>query len=206
MLHTGMLSVLLAPPFSETIISEIRESWDVTITVSVQLPANYQLWHVFGLILIATKWNWLAMKCDASEIESHQETQNWSLLTSGSLCTETTVNIQTDPWITHVKALSSLSSTLTAVYLQSLAPPEWVKYTVSCMTNKQQFFEFFFSFGILQLCLSYDFMHLDILAWNWQQKSPRLHKRMGQLILSIGEGSALQSEICLPTAVGDFLE
>lgn len=40
MLQTLMLSVLSAPPFAKAIISEIRERWDATITVSVKLPVN----------------------------------------------------------------------------------------------------------------------------------------------------------------------
>ena len=39
---------------------------------------------------------------------------------------------------------------------------------------------------------------------NWQQRSPRLLKRIGQLMVSIGEGSALQSAVWLPSAVGDY--
>lgn len=92
-LQTLMLPVLPAPPFSEAIISGIRESWNVITTVSVKRPANHQLWHLFGVILIATKCNWLAVQCDTSQIKSHQEMQNWSPLTcSGSPCTETAIN------------------------------------------------------------------------------------------------------------------
>lgn len=189
-----MLSVLSAPPFSEAIISEIRESWNVIIIVSVKLPVNHQLWHAFEVILIATKWNWLAMKCDPSEIKSHQEMQNWSFLTSGSL--NHTCKSITFPNFSSHSCLFAVSGT------------SWVSEIHSIKHDKinSSSLNFFFSFSNLQLCLSYDNMHLDILAWNWQQKPPRLLKRTGLLVVSIGKGSALQSENCLPTALGDLLE
>lgn len=68
-LQTLMLSALPAPPFPEVNISEIRGSRNMTITVSVNTPRNHQLCHIFGVILIATKCHWLAMKLSASKIK-----------------------------------------------------------------------------------------------------------------------------------------